>query len=954
MDFEFFAVNEVLAQMEVDLPFAKDKARLKLLLGLAWHLRQRDSVRVRTLLAQAQSMLDADTLHDCTPAELACFRLRLVLIQAEEKWLIGELESGQILARSALQGFQAQHNALACADAHWLLSWICADLGDSHGIHSELEAMALAAKDCDPVRFYVAKAVLARDALFGQDSVAKEFWRDYFDSTRQQSAQAQARHPAAQCWVEEFWGTLAVFKREYVQAIRHFSQTYTLALASGQTRRAMIAASNIGAAFNSLDEYHAALEWMRRGLSLARHSTWPGMIGLALTQTGESLRGLQRFDEAQAMLREALEVMPEMATSRNQILALYYLGDVELDSRQYAGALASFQLLEQRAIDLKQEDLYYAALRGQAVALFQLGHAQDALQAAHTVLDGEKSVVDDKIAALIVIADIHASHQLPAPAHIQAASAPLFFLQQALALADAIPGYIVAGDVLDTVADEYADVGDYRHAYQSAKQASRARKKLYLREAANRAQALGVSHQTQSAELSSAYQRELAAEARRVEHLQHTSITLKNLSWIGQEMTAHLQADVVFEVLKAHIHDLLELDCLALYLLSDDGRTLDLTFSAPDAATALPGTLELSTQESELVRCVQERREIVVDDDAPRQAGQGAMHSRLFVPLCVAERVLGVMTIQSARFHVYGAREQMIFRTLCTYTAIALSNAHAHGLLAAAHRQLQDTQQQLVLQGKMAGLGTLTAGVAHEINNPTNFAHVAAQNQMVDLTEFQQFLSALIEADTHPDIVQAFNQRFERLFANLHTMLNGTERIKGIVRDLRSFTRLGEVEKERIHLSECLHSTLNLVRTKWLEQVEFGSEIVDDPEIECWPALLNQVFMNLLVNACQAIAEKQALCQARGQIPVRGKLCLRLEKQNDTLLISVQDNGIGIDKKNQDRILEPFYTTKAVGSGTGLGLSIAFGIVQKHGGDLSFTSHPGEGSCFTVSLPLRA
>jgi len=269
--------------------------------------------------------------------------------------------------------------------------------------------------------------------------------------------------------------------------------------------------------------------------------------------------------------------------------------------------------------------------------------------------------------------------------------------------------------------------------------------------------------------------------------------------------------------------------------------------------------------------------------------------------------------------------------------------------LAQTLSDLRATQQQLVLQEKMAGLGTLTAGVAHEINNPVNFAHVAAQNLQVDIREFQNFVRELVHADEEPEVLQAFEQRFAALSSHVDTMLNGTQRIKTIVRDLRTFTRQDATEKSAQCVSACLHSTLNLVRAAWLDRVEFSLDIRDDPLLPCWPALLNQVFMNLIVNGCQAIAERQ---RQFGDTAL-GHLRITQHREGPKLLIAIADDGIGISPQAQAHVLEPFFTTKAVGEGTGLGLSIAYGIVEKHGGSLSFTSDPGKGSCFTVSLPLN-
>ena len=344
------------------------------------------------------------------------------------------------------------------------------------------------------------------------------------------------------------------------------------------------------------------------------------------------------------------------------------------------------------------------------------------------------------------------------------------------------------------------------------------------------------------------------------------------------------------------------------------------------------------------------------------------MESVVYLPLLVEQRVIGCLSVQSPKQYAYNPDQLEFLRVLAGYTAIALSNSRAHAELAqshanlaathselsathselaATHQHLQETQQQLLLQEKMAGLGTLTAGVAHEINNPTNFAHVAAQILQVEIAEFEQFLASLIEGEENQEILQAFSERFAKLSGNVGTVLNGTGRIKAIVKDLRSFTRLDESERKTVRISECLLSTVNLVRTSWLETVEFITDFSDDPELECRPALLNQVFMNLLVNACQAIDEKYHH-QQRGKLWLR----LRLGAARDRLEIVFEDDGIGIDPAIHARIMEPFFTTKEVGSGSGLGLSTAFGIVQKHGGTLEFRSVPGKGSCFTVKLPL--
>lgn len=442
------------------------------------------------------------------------------------------------------------------------------------------------------------------------------------------------------------------------------------------------------------------------------------------------------------------------------------------------------------------------------------------------------------------------------------------------------------------------------------------------------------------------------SEARRVETLQQNSDTLEHLGAIGQEITAHLETNLVCEALNRHVHHLLDVSSFAVFLMEPNGSAMSLAFGIDEGQAMPPIRLLMANANADLLRCLHERREIVLNQDLATARQNWIPSSQqtlscLAAPLCLDDQVLGMMVIQSCKNKIYGAREQLIFRTLCAYTAIALSNAEAHEKLAKAHTMLKETQQHLIFQGKMAGLGTLTAGVAHEINNPTNFVHVAAQNQQIDIAEFQQFVTRLIENDESGEILQAFNDRFGKLSENIHTILNGTGRIIGIVKDLRSFTRLDEAETKSVQLAQCILSTINLVRTSWLEKVEFVTDFIDSPEIECWPALLNQVFMNLLVNACQAIMTRQL-----GGNPAHGRITVRMQIIGNQIEISFTDNGSGMPPAVLARIMEPFFTTKTVGEGTGLGLSIAYGIVKKHGGDLLVSSVQGEGSCFTLVLPI--
>lgn len=261
---------------------------------------------------------------------------------------------------------------------------------------------------------------------------------------------------------------------------------------------------------------------------------------------------------------------------------------------------------------------------------------------------------------------------------------------------------------------------------------------------------------------------------------------------------------------------------------------------------------------------------------------------------------------------------------------------------------LKFMQQQMIESEKMASLGTLTAGVAHEINNPTNFVHVSVQNLQSDIKKLQDFLFELLEADDDDEIVQSFTEHFKVLYSHLDTVIDGTVRIRGIVRNLKSFTHPDAEEKKPMHVGDALESTLNLIKTKFQGLVNFETRLEENPVLLCYPSELNQVFMNIIVNACEAIRDRLDNREVQGQIIVG----CRVREQN--VVVTIEDNGCGMPEQTKQRIFEPFYTTKDVGEGTGLGMSISYGIIQKHQGEMVVESQVNVGTLFTLSLPICA
>ena len=261
--------------------------------------------------------------------------------------------------------------------------------------------------------------------------------------------------------------------------------------------------------------------------------------------------------------------------------------------------------------------------------------------------------------------------------------------------------------------------------------------------------------------------------------------------------------------------------------------------------------------------------------------------------------------------------------------------------LETKNQQILAAQEKLVLSEKLASLGTLMAGVAHEIKNPTNFIHVSAFNLENDLAECLQYILDLAGSDAPADIIEGFNQQFAPLFKHIDVIKDGSGRINTIVKDLKTSSYMVEADKSTVCITDALMSTVNLIKAKYQQTLAFETDFAVTPSISCYPAKLNQVFMNLLINACDALENVE-----------QGKVVIGCDMIDGQVQISIKDNGCGMSDDVKSKLFEPFFTTKGMNKGTGLGLSISYDIVHKHGGELSVESQLGVGSVFRITLPV--
>jgi len=345
----------------------------------------------------------------------------------------------------------------------------------------------------------------------------------------------------------------------------------------------------------------------------------------------------------------------------------------------------------------------------------------------------------------------------------------------------------------------------------------------------------------------------------------------------------------------------------------------------------------------------------------------------MMIPLRVKERVFGVLVTSSTEPNRFTEADVELLSAVANHVALAVDRAESfqtieelsRGLedkvrvrteqlraaneeLQAAYRDLQATQMQLIQREKMASVGQLVAGVAHELNNPIGFVF----SNVSTLEDFVKRLRAMLETYRAASLPEAERARVQAqwdelkidyalkyLDSMIQGIREGAERTRKIVRDLRVFARSQDDVWQAVDLHEDLESSLTLLNHLLKDRITVHRGFGELPSVECIRSQIDQVFLNLLANAAQAIAGE-------------GGITIETRCENGVAVVTISDTGPGISPDVIGRIFDPFFTTKPVGEGTGLGLSISYEIVKKHGGEIRAESPRGGGAVFTVRIPL--
>ncbi len=363
---DLYVTDSEVKQLEQRYADMMAQEQLDELLELAWHLRQRDSGRALALCEHISKLLNTSTKSETNKALVY---LRLQLIRAEEKWLHADLDAAAAIVQAILRHPDVHLDPASLSDAHRLLGFVFSDQGKH--VECDIE-MAIsideASKSDDLQRRQCTAAALARVAVLRDNKLAKAYFDRHFEGRNA----PRDIHSGLAALLNDFLGLYAGLNGNYRDSVDYLSKAYQFCLESGQIRRAILTAANIGYTYSNMNEYEAALEWLQKALKLAKPTGWAPSIGNCLMQIGDTLRKMGSLDAAEQMLHESLDQLSKLTNSRTYPLTISVLADVALDRRDYHLALNLFTQLSMLSGAQEQADLQESAMLGQAKAQAKL------------------------------------------------------------------------------------------------------------------------------------------------------------------------------------------------------------------------------------------------------------------------------------------------------------------------------------------------------------------------------------------------------------------------------------------------------------------------------------------------------------------------------------------------------------------------------------------------------
>lgn len=891
---------------------------------LAWYLRQRDPSRCQELL------LSVPPRPGPTPEP---YDGRLLLTKSECLRLLARFDEAMGAVNEADKCFAAFGDQRGRGDSAFIRAEIHLMSGANAQAHQEFNAAIgfYEAAD-DHLRLAAVKCRLAYQRQYEDVDDAARQWLDVLQE------ELLPAHPGVLAYMAAFRGGVAFLRGDFPAAIRIWQAGFENASTAGAVWLSVHLAMMTGSAFANLYDLSTALDWKEKAYSLAAPTGWPEVIGNSLASMAETTTGLGQHERARGLFRDALVYLAPLRSIRRHVISYNALGGLCLEMKAPEEALSWFEKGLAIARQLGHPDLELPHGVGVATALLQSGQ----LEAAAAMADHVRQQAADQKNPYYEIEAIRVRAAVRRAAATPDMQAVIATMEEAITLGESLSGLLIRAEIYTELASDYEAVGDFRKALSYERRARENWQRNFDRQNADRIQAMQIRFDTAQTKAEAENHRRLAeAEAARATELDRANQTLARLGVIGQEITARLDSESVFTTLSRHLHDLMPTSTLFVGLKDEANEVIDIRYRMEDGKR-LPSRQVPLASDSLSARCVRDCEEILVawGERTNPNSVPGTRHMRtvLFRPLTLGDRVLGVVSVQSDKPDAYGPRELLIFRTICAYGAIAMANAEAYQQLDRAVAETREALQRLVQQEKMAALGQLVAGVAHEVNTPLGVT-LSAVSQLNDSVRHLRDLikrgsltrTVLTETlDNGQDLATLAQRNVVRAADMIRTF-------KGVAVDH------GSDERRIFELDDYLAEIMSLVRARVTGNGNRLELDVVSVQMDTYPGALAQVITNLVTN----VADHAYSPDHPGRILVQAR---RLDSM--VVEISVRDYGAGIPPDILPKVFDPFFTTRRASGSMGLGLHVAFNqVTQRLNGNIVIDSVPGRGTVAILRIP---
>jgi signal transduction histidine kinase len=550
------------------------------------------------------------------------------------------------------------------------------------------------------------------------------------------------------------------------------------------------------------------------------------------------------------------------------------------------------------------------------------------------------------------------------------------YLQQSLAVAEGIKAKAVIYEAHEALAQLYERNGDIRSFAEHYKLFHKYKSEVFTEEQESKQKYLTIQYDMEKLQkeaeinrLTNVVMKEKNDELeKKTEQLEQSYNNISVLSRIGKDITATLDLDTILTTVYENVNELMDATIFGIGIYKPEEASIEYRLAIEKGKRYQPYRRSMSDKRQLAVWCIENNREVFINDISKEYSRyvteidqtvavatvleDGTIpqnpNSLIYLPLQVKDKIIGLISVQTYEKNAYEQYHLDILKTLASYTSAALYNARSYETLQNTLDELKITQEQLVHSEKMASLGELTAGIAHEIQNPLNFVNNFSEVNAELVDELKEEL-AIGNAQSAIKIADDIRENEQKI--NHHG-----KRADAIVKGMLQHSRTSSGQKEWTDINALTDEYLRLayhgLRAK---EKSFNATIKTDfderiGKIKIEPQEIGRVILNLINNAFYAVMEKKKTSKAAYE-PEVSVSTLKTERGIE---ITVSDNGNGIAQKILDKIFQPFFTTKPTGQGTGLGLSLAYDIVTKgHEGELKAETVEGEGSKFIIQLPAK-